>query len=223
MRSIEPGISRFRVRLFEPPRNDVGRVFAYTPCANCPSCQFAASRRALPCRANQNDHPRVPHPYEGRFAIVTDVGCGMRWTRRVVGRTAQCGRRNRVVLAPLGWRQVCGDRSAGDGGNKAWSPGRARISRNTIAQGRPDVTAKPVVPTPCFFFARGPWVLAKHPAFPAPSESRRDGLIGKLGHVVPRERGVVSSFFARPSRRLLRKLLRTRSSSAARRHAKPSW
>jgi hypothetical protein len=25
--------------------------------------------------------PRVPPPFEGRFAIVTDVGGGMRWTR----------------------------------------------------------------------------------------------------------------------------------------------
>ena len=25
--------------------------------------------------------PAVPLPEEGRFAIVTDVGCGMRWTR----------------------------------------------------------------------------------------------------------------------------------------------
>ena len=48
--------------------------------------------------------PPVPHPYEGRFAIVTDVGSGMRWTRRVVRRTTRGGRRNRVVLAPQGWR-----------------------------------------------------------------------------------------------------------------------
>jgi len=48
--------------------------------------------------------PRVLHPYEGRFAIVTNVGRGMRWTRRVVGRTTYRGRRNRVVLAPQGWR-----------------------------------------------------------------------------------------------------------------------
>jgi hypothetical protein len=27
--------------------------------------------------------PRVPPPFEGRFAIVTDVGGGMRWTRMV--------------------------------------------------------------------------------------------------------------------------------------------
>jgi hypothetical protein len=40
------------------------------------------------------------------------------------------------------WRPKAGvksaERSADDGDNKAWSPGRARINRNTIAQGRPD-------------------------------------------------------------------------------------
>jgi hypothetical protein len=71
---------------------------------DCPSCQCAAWRRALPCRANQNDDPRVPHPHEGRFAIVTDVGSGMRWTRCVTRRVTRRGRRNRVVLAPQGWR-----------------------------------------------------------------------------------------------------------------------
>ena len=30
-------------------------------------------------------------------------------------------------------------RLADDGGNQAWSPGRSRISRNTIAQGRPGI------------------------------------------------------------------------------------
>jgi hypothetical protein len=24
--------------------------------------------------------PAIPHPLEGRFAVVTDVGSGMRWT-----------------------------------------------------------------------------------------------------------------------------------------------
>jgi hypothetical protein len=38
-------------------------------------------------RANQNDHPRVSLPHEGRFAIVTDVGSRMRWTQCVVRRT----------------------------------------------------------------------------------------------------------------------------------------
>jgi hypothetical protein len=31
---------------------------------------------------NQLHIQGVPCPQEGRFAIVTDVGCGMRWTRR---------------------------------------------------------------------------------------------------------------------------------------------
>jgi hypothetical protein len=31
---------------------------------------------------NQMHIQGVPCPQEGRFAIVTDVGCGMRWTRR---------------------------------------------------------------------------------------------------------------------------------------------
>jgi hypothetical protein len=31
---------------------------------------------------NQPQHRRVPLPQEGRFAIVTDVGSGMRWTRQ---------------------------------------------------------------------------------------------------------------------------------------------
>jgi len=62
-----------------------------------------------------------PHPapgHKGRFAIVTDVGYGMRWTRQrrardgiagrfpVSGHNAQderrfCGRQNRVVLTPV--------------------------------------------------------------------------------------------------------------------------
>ena len=48
--------------------------------------------------------------------------------------------------------------AANDGGKKARSPGRVRISRKTVAQGMPDDSAEPVVPSPCFFTARGPWV-----------------------------------------------------------------
>ena len=79
----------------------------------------------------------VPHSQEGRFAIVTNVGRGMRWTRYVTRRMTYRGRRNRVVLAPRRWRQVGDDAShhADDGGKKARSPRRPRISRKTIAQG----------------------------------------------------------------------------------------
>jgi hypothetical protein len=46
-------------------------------------------------------------------------------------------RRNRVVLAPRPWRQVGGKCPAGDGGKRGRSPGRAPISRKTIARGKP--------------------------------------------------------------------------------------
>jgi hypothetical protein len=50
-----------------------------------------------------------------------------------------CGRRNRVVLAPqrLALMPTMRKRIAADGGNRQGSPGRSRISRKTIAQGRP--------------------------------------------------------------------------------------
>jgi hypothetical protein len=46
--------------------------------------------------------------------------------RSAADESAPCGRRSRVVLTPRRWRQVGGRDSAGDGGNKARSPGRAR-------------------------------------------------------------------------------------------------
>src|SRR3954469_11310893 len=52
---------------------------------------------------------------------------GMRWTPMVLlTNSAEGGRRSRVVLTPRRWRQVSGIRSAGDGDNKARSPGRSR-------------------------------------------------------------------------------------------------
>jgi hypothetical protein len=64
---------------------------------------------------------------EGRFAIVTNVGNGMRWTQAARLTSAlPCGRRSRVVLTPRRWCQVGGGNSAGDGGKQARSPGRAR-------------------------------------------------------------------------------------------------
>jgi hypothetical protein len=71
--------------------------------------------------------PAIPSHTEGRFAIVTDVGRGMRWTRMALLTKAPFrGRRSRVVLTPRRWRQVGGVNSVGDGGKQARSPGRAR-------------------------------------------------------------------------------------------------
>jgi hypothetical protein len=76
--------------------------------------------------------PAIPSHSEGRFAIVTDVGCGMRWTRQRQAR-ANASRTNdadaygEVVWF---WRPDAGVKFAGfsanDGGKKARSPGRAR-------------------------------------------------------------------------------------------------
>jgi hypothetical protein len=50
-------------------------------------------------------------------------------------------------------------RLAGDGGNQRWSPGRARISRKTIAQGMPGRIRCTCGSCPCAFsLHRGPWV-----------------------------------------------------------------
>jgi hypothetical protein len=74
--------------------------------------------------------PAVPPRIEGRIAIVTNVGCGMQWTRVAAqdGR-GRSGRRSRVVLTPRRWRQLgddCFGNRAGDGDKKPGSPGRAR-------------------------------------------------------------------------------------------------
>jgi hypothetical protein len=69
----------------------------------------------------------IPSHTEGRFAIVTDVGGGMRWTQAALKTRARtCGRQSRVVLTPRRWRQVSRSYPLDDGGKKARSPGRAR-------------------------------------------------------------------------------------------------
>jgi hypothetical protein len=54
---------------FGPSRND--RVLAFKKISDFP-------KFLLPPDPNQLYMPAVPPPLEGRFAIVTDVGCGMR-------------------------------------------------------------------------------------------------------------------------------------------------
>src|SRR5689334_7932222 len=79
---------------------------------------------------------------------------------------------------------------ADDGGKKARSPGRVRIRRKAIAQGMPDDLADPVVPSPCFFTARGPWVRPS-PGIPCalscqraslPQQPGRDRAAGRRSH-----------------------------------------
>jgi hypothetical protein len=87
----------------------------------------------------------IPAHTKGRFAIVTDVRLGMRWTRVVRLTSAlSCGRRSRVVLTPRRWRQVGESNFAGEGGKKARSPGRARRKPLTPSRaGMPGVPVRP--------------------------------------------------------------------------------
>jgi hypothetical protein len=80
----------------------------------------------FPLTPNQIHISSHPTPLEGRIAIVTDAGRDAMDAGGAFDESAGCGRRSRVVLTPRRWRQVCGGNFAGDGNNKARSPGRAR-------------------------------------------------------------------------------------------------
>ncbi|KRR01714.1 hypothetical protein CQ10_19580 [Bradyrhizobium valentinum] len=69
------------------PRRGV-RESTTTDCVACPANQARLGpvlvAKIFPFAITPN-HPynsAIPHPLEGRIAIVTDVGCGMRWTRQ---------------------------------------------------------------------------------------------------------------------------------------------
>ena len=84
---------------------------------------------------------RVPPPPEGRFAIVTSVGGGMRWTRCAQRRSADRVRRNRAVPIPRCWNQALRAMRKATVANRQGTPRRPRISRQPIAQGTPVVSA----------------------------------------------------------------------------------
>ena len=107
-----------------------------------------------------------PVPQRGRFAVVTDVGCGMRWACRVAARVSRADERSRCDgEVAWFWHPGADAKSAmmlvhrrKRRGQDSRSPGRARINRNTIAQGgsgvsRPNLWYLP----PAFFVAGGPW------------------------------------------------------------------
>jgi hypothetical protein len=123
------------------------------------------------------------------------VGCGMRWTlqRQVMSSPDEnvcSGRRSRVVLAPRPWRQTGGRYPAGDGGKKRRSPGRARISRNTIARGKPGCpgcTCSSTRVLSCATLRTRDCGRSRRPAFPAPSSRKRDNETHNPGENQPRE------------------------------------
>jgi|SRR5882757_8486682 hypothetical protein len=128
----------------------------------------------------------------------------MRWTH-IAGRNS-CATSGGCADGEVvwSWRSDAGaklaktlTRLADDGGKKAWSPERARISRKTIAQGRPDDPPVPVVLPRAFFSARGPWVRWA-PGLPCALLISRAAFFQQLGHFVPRERGVTPLSPRRP-------------------------
>jgi hypothetical protein len=93
---------------------------------------------------------------------------------------------------------------------KAGSPGRSRISRKAIAQGRPDASAKPVclrAPICCNYRTQDRGCGAR-PVFPAPSIFGGETIPIQLGRIAPRggERVFVTPSFRGAATRRTRNL-----------------
>jgi len=108
----------------------------------CPPVQ-TLSQKNLASRRGRNSNRGIASRTqpEGRFAIVTDVGCGMRWTQACAKtRRFDCGRRSRSVLVPRRWHQVGEDAFASCRRRRQQSPVSGETTKETvktIAQGMP--------------------------------------------------------------------------------------
>jgi hypothetical protein len=116
-----------RIRLMLPVQSPLAKIFRFTFHPN----HFYLSRH--------------PGPHRGAFRDRHERKVGMRWTQAaLLTRAHPCGRRSRVVLTPRRWRQVGERNFAGDGDNKARSPGRARRKPLTPSRaGMPGVPVRP--------------------------------------------------------------------------------
>jgi hypothetical protein len=86
----------------------------------------------------------------------------------------------------------------GDGDNKTWSPGRARISRKPLAQGKPVVSARTCGSAAFFFAARGPWVR-RAPGLPCALFPMRVDRWTNSDANAPRERDFMSLSVVMPA------------------------
>jgi hypothetical protein len=160
----------------------------------CPSCQLVAG--TLTCAVGQITATSFGRPAPSRGALRGrhERWCGMRWTLSLREDDAhRCGRRSRVVLTPRRWCQAGRDASASwlaMVATKPGSPGRARRKPlKPFARGKLDRSGRTCGDYARVFFILHARlrVLAKHPAFPAPS---LDGgqFPQKLGRSAPRDR-----------------------------------
>jgi hypothetical protein len=129
----------------------------------------------------------------GRNAIVTERWRGLRWTlwRQVLSPDETSAAYGEVVWS---WRRdpgatLAGSTRADNGGKKGRSPGRARISRKTIARGKPGCLGR-TLSNPCAFFHYFcTWGCGcrRRLAFPAPSVRERDNEMHNPGRIESRE------------------------------------
>jgi hypothetical protein len=154
-------------------KNALIRAYARRAVLAYATCAFRHLRR----RANHNE--ALAHPASmkrGVRAIVTIREAGMRWTWRHVRRAWPA--RTEKSCGPGAPRLASSLRcfaSRRRRGQERLVPGEStKEAVKTIAQGRPGVSRPNLWFLPrAFFHARGPWVLAKHPVFPAPSRCER--------------------------------------------------
>ncbi len=182
-------------------RNDVGHGNngpQFCPTGKSAEMLSSPARKNKLLRRNPKS-PLQPAPsrtrQEGRIAIVTDVGRGMRWTRtcrtdeRRGARTVKsCGSDIPTLISS---RPRCFRIVACDGGKKARSPGRARRKplKPLRRECRVNPAATAVTTLVCFFiFAREAAGAAKRPAFPAPSHFGRSGFASARAHRAARSR-----------------------------------
>ena len=122
-------------------------------------------------------HFYAVHSTKGRIAVVTDAELDAMATADITDEGCRRGRSSRVVLAPRCWSQVQCDFGlrpkrricAAMVAKKPGTPGRARSSRKTIAQGMPDRFGVPVLACGHLFFCTQGSGCGQRPAFPAPS------------------------------------------------------
>jgi hypothetical protein len=164
-------------------------------CENCPSCHSAAGTRYCSFPQIRSIFRAVPPRQEGRIAIVTnakrdamdadassDVRCGWRTAKA-------CGPGTPGLVPSL---QVMILQATVT--KRSWTPGRARSSVNTIAQGMSDCFGVPVVNLlVCFLLLHARPRVHKTPGIPCALFLSRDKVDAQLGRMTPRECRFLSS------------------------------